>query len=49
MRSFVINKIIAIQYPLGKLIGKKGAKRVSIFFEKGFTILFGREVYHDKD
>jgi hypothetical protein len=48
MRSLVINKILSIQYRLGKLIGKKKANRICIALERIFTDLFGREVYDDK-
>ncbi len=47
MRSYVINKILCLQYHLRKVIGKKMARWVCILIEKTFTTLFGREVYHD--
>jgi hypothetical protein len=48
MRSFVINKILSIQYRLGKLIGKEKASHICILFEWTFLSLFGREKYEDK-
>jgi hypothetical protein len=48
MRSWVINKILSIQYRLGKLIGKREATRICIVLEKTFTDLFGREVYNGR-
>ena len=48
MRCFVINKILAFQYRLGRVIGKGKARSVCIMLEKSFVKLFGREVYHDE-
>ncbi len=48
MRSTIINKILSLQYLLGKQIGKKNARGICIILEKSFTTLFGREMYRDK-
>jgi hypothetical protein len=48
MRSAIINKILSLQYRLGRLIGRQRADRICIFLEKSFTSLFGRERYDDK-
>jgi hypothetical protein len=48
MRSIIINKILSVQYHLGRLIGRKRANRICIFLEESFTDLFGREIYYDK-
>ena len=45
MRGFVINKILSIQYRLGKLIGKEKASYLCILLERTFLGLFGREKY----
>ena len=45
MRSSVTNKILCFQYRLGKVLGRKWAGRICIVLERGFTILFGREIY----
>jgi len=47
VRSTIINKILALQFHLGKFIGRKKAGRICTFIEKTFTNLFGREVYRD--
>jgi hypothetical protein len=47
VRSTIINKILSLQYQLGKLIGRKKARHICIFIERTFTDLFGREVYCD--
>jgi hypothetical protein len=47
MRSLIVNKILSLQYRLGKVIGRKTARRICIILERGFTALVGREVYHD--
>ena len=49
MRSYVINKILCLQYRLRRIIGKKKARTICIILEKVFTTLFGREVYHGKE
>jgi hypothetical protein len=49
MRSYIINKILCLQYRLRGIIGKKKARTVCIILEKVFTTLFGREVYHGKE
>ena len=46
MRSYVINKLLCLQYRLRKIVGKKAARNICIILEKVFTTLFGREVYH---
>ena len=46
MRSWVINKILSLQYRLGKLIGKRKAARICVVLDKAFTRAFGREVYN---
>ncbi len=48
MRSFVINKILSLQYRLGKCIGRRTANRIGAILEKTFTALFGREIYSDR-
>jgi hypothetical protein len=48
MRGFVINKILAFQYRLGRFVGKGKARSVCNILEKSFVTLFGREVYHDE-
>jgi hypothetical protein len=48
MRSYVINKMLCLQYHLRKVIGKKMARWVCIWIEKTFTALFGREVYQEE-
>jgi hypothetical protein len=48
MRGFVINKILSIQYRLGKLIGKGKASHMCLLVERTFLSLFGREEYGDK-
>ncbi len=48
MRSLVINKILSLQYRIGKLIGRKKASKICIVLDTIFTVLFGREVYNDK-
>jgi hypothetical protein len=48
MRGFVINKILSIQYRLGKLMGKGKASHICLLFERAFLSLFGREKYEDK-
>jgi hypothetical protein len=48
VRSLVINKILSFQYRLGKMIGRRKARRICTILEKTFTALFGREVYDDK-
>jgi hypothetical protein len=48
MRGFVINKILAFQYRLGRVVGKGKAMSVCNILEKSFVTLFGREVYHDE-
>ncbi|HVP80968.1 MAG TPA: hypothetical protein VMV04_24020 [Thermodesulfobacteriota bacterium] len=45
MRSMIVNKILSFQYRLGKLIGRKRARRICVFIEGTFTNYFGREVY----
>ena len=45
MRNLVINKVLPFQYRLGKVLGRRRAKRICVVLERGFTILFGREVY----
>jgi hypothetical protein len=48
VRSAIINKILSLQYQLGKLMGRKKARQICIFIEETFTNLFGREVYCDR-
>jgi hypothetical protein len=48
MRGFVINKILAFQYRLGRVVGKGKARSVCNILEKSFVALFAREVYHDE-
>ena len=48
MRALVINKLLSLQYRLGRIIGKKKARIVCIFIERVFVGIFGREVYHGK-
>ncbi len=45
MRSYLINKNLCISYRLGKLIGRKWARRVCMTSEK-IILIFGREVYN---
>jgi len=45
MRSYVIDKILCLQYRLRGVIGKQRARSVSVILEKAFTGLFGRGVY----
>ena len=47
MRSYIINKILCLQYYLRKVIGRKAARWICILIENTFTALFGREVYHE--
>ena len=47
VRSTIINKILSLQYRLGKLIGRKRASHICSCIERIFTNLFGREVYCD--
>jgi hypothetical protein len=49
LRSYIINKILSLQYRLGKVIGRKKAAQVCILMERGFSALFGRESYRGKD
>jgi len=49
MRSLLINKILSFQYRLGKLIRRKKVGRICIVLERGFTSLFGREVYDGRE
>ncbi len=49
MRSMIINKILSLQYLLGKLIGRKRTSEICIILEKTFTTLFGRETYKDRE
>jgi hypothetical protein len=44
MRSFLINKNLAVYYQLKKRIGKKSAYRVASVFEK-VILVFGRGKY----
>ncbi len=44
MRGFLINKNLSVYYWLRKRIGKKGAYRVAIVFEK-VILIFGRGTY----
>jgi hypothetical protein len=43
MRSFVINKILCLQYRLGRIVGRKKANCICITIERGFITLFGRD------
>ena len=43
MRSFIINKILCLQYRLGRIIGRNKAKCICLVIERTFTILLGRE------
>lgn len=45
MRGLIINKILSLQYRLGKVIGRQKAKRICVLLERSFTTLLGREVY----
>ncbi|HUL20310.1 MAG TPA: hypothetical protein VLZ10_02570 [Thermodesulfobacteriota bacterium] len=47
VRSTIVNKLLSFQYRLGKLIGRKRARRICILIEGTFTNYFGREVYGD--
>jgi len=47
VRSTIVNKLLSFQYRLGKLIGRKRARRICILIEGTFTNYFGREVYCD--
>jgi len=46
MRSLIINKILCLQYRLGRIIGRNKAKRICIGMERTFIALFGRERNH---
>jgi hypothetical protein len=48
MRSYIINKILCLEYRLRKVIGVKNATRVCSVIEKAFSGLFGRESYRDQ-
>lgn len=48
MRNLIINKILCLQYRLGKVIGRKSAARICIIMDRGFTTFFGRERKDDK-
>jgi len=48
MRSLILNKILSLQYRLGKLIGRKKARSICSLLEKCFVTVFGREIYHEK-
>jgi hypothetical protein len=49
MRGWVINKILSLQYLLGRTVGRKMARRICIIMERGFTVAFGREIYQGHD
>ena len=48
MRSLILNKILSLQYRLGKVIGRKKARSICILLEKCFVTVFGREIYHEE-
>ena len=49
MRNAFINKILSLQYLLGKRIGRNKARFIAMTLERAFTTLFGREVYEDNN
>jgi hypothetical protein len=46
MRSFIINKILCLQFRLGRIIGRNIAQRICLVIERIFLTLFGRERNH---
>jgi hypothetical protein len=48
MRSYVINKLLCLQYRLRRIVGKKAARKICIILESAFVTLLGREVYHGR-
>ena len=46
MRSLIINKILCLQYRLGRIVGRSKAKCICMGIERAFITLFGRETNH---